>query len=166
MYRQLTKHYLRQPQVVLPVIDSGDTLYSNTPDRQSVLTLNMSDIHKQATTSPKHTYRPDSSEKALHILSQILNKLSKSLCTYMLYHTHTSYVKNLTGFEYQWLCQYSKTHQEYLFENSNKVVNCSYIPVFLKQSTCYIITPDTHQWYKINPMKYLKTIKWHFVMIH
>ena len=27
------------------------------------------------------------------------------------------------------------------------------ILVFLKQSTCYAITPDTHQWYRINTNK-------------
>ena len=26
----------------------------------------------------------------------------------------------------------------------------SHIIVFLKQSTCYAITPDTHQWFRIN----------------
>ena len=43
------------------------------------------------------------------------------------------------------------TNQAYLYENSNKIFNCSYILVFLKQSTCYTRTPDTHQWYRINP---------------
>ena len=41
-------------------------------------------------------------------------------------------------------------HQAYVYENSNKIINCSYILVFLKQSTCYTTTPDKHQWYRIN----------------
>ena len=41
-------------------------------------------------------------------------------------------------------------HKAYVFEDSNKQVNCSYIRVFLKQSACYTVTPDTHQWYRIN----------------
>ena len=48
------------------------------------------------------------------------------------------------------LCKYDNLHKAYLFENSNKPVNCSYILVFLKQSVCYAITPDTHQWYRMN----------------
>ena len=36
---------------------------------------------------------------------------------------------------------------------------CSYILVFLKQSTCYTITPDTHQWYRINTSKITITHK-------
>ena len=47
-------------------------------------------------------------------------------------------------------CACISTHQAYLFENSSKIVNCSCILVFLKQSTCYAITPDTHQWNRIN----------------
>ena len=38
----------------------------------------------------------------------------------------------------------------HIFEYSNQPVNCSYILVFLKQSACYTVTPDTHQWYRIN----------------
>ena len=52
---------------------------------------------------------------------------------------------NLNG-----LCPYNNTHQAYIFQNSNKIVNCSYILVFLKQSKCYTITPDSHQSYRIN----------------
>ena len=48
------------------------------------------------------------------------------------------------------LCLSNNTHQAYLFENSQKIANCWYILVFLKQSTCYAIIPDTHQWYRIN----------------
>ena len=48
------------------------------------------------------------------------------------------------------LCNYNNIHQAYSFENSNKIVNCSYSLVFFKSSTCYISTPDTHQWYRIN----------------
>ena len=48
------------------------------------------------------------------------------------------------------LCKYDNSHQAYLFEHSKKPLNCSYILVFLKQSTCYTVTPDTHQWYRTN----------------
>ena len=40
------------------------------------------------------------------------------------------------------LCKYDNTHQAYLFENSNKIVNCFNIPVFLKQVACYT-SPQT-----------------------
>ena len=48
------------------------------------------------------------------------------------------------------LCKYNSTYQAYLYKNSKKIVNCSYILVFLKQSICYGITPDTNEWYRIN----------------
>ena len=48
------------------------------------------------------------------------------------------------------LVKYSNTHQAYIFENSNKIVNSPTSLYFLKQSACYSITPDTHQWYTIN----------------
>ena len=51
------------------------------------------------------------------------------------------------------LCKYDFSHQAYLFEHSNKPVNCSHILVFLKQSACYTVTPYTHQWYRINTNK-------------
>ena len=64
-------------------------------------------------------------------------------------HSSTLQNKMLWELYLHGLCKYSSTQQEYLYENSNKIVNCSYILVFLK-STCYTFTPDTHQWYRIN----------------
>ena len=52
---------------------------------------------------------------------------------------------NLNG-----VCKYNNTHQATLYENSHKMVNCCYILVFLKQLTCYTITPEAHKWYRIN----------------
>ena len=46
-------------------LDLSDTSHDNTPDRQSVPTLNTTEIHKHTATSPKHTYIPDSSENSL-----------------------------------------------------------------------------------------------------
>ena len=47
------------------------------------------------------------------------------------------------------LCKYNNTHQAYLYKDSNKIVNFSYILAFLKQSTCYAITPDIPEWQRI-----------------
>ena len=47
-------------------LDSSGTPHDKTSDRESASTLNTNNIHKQTTTSPKNTYRPDSSE---HILT-------------------------------------------------------------------------------------------------
>ena len=52
---------------------------------------------------------------------------------------------NLNG-----LWKFDTPQQAYLFEYSNKPVNCSHILVFLKQSACYTVDPDTCQWYRIN----------------
>ena len=61
---------------------------------------------------------------------------------------------NLNG-----LCQYCNSHKVYIFKKSNCIVNCSYVLVFLRQSTCYVITPNKHQWYKISANKILESHK-------
>ena len=58
--------------------------------------------------------------------------------------------KSLQELHCNGLCQYNKSCKAYLFEKSNHVVKCSHMLIFLRQSTCYIITHHTHQWYKIN----------------
>ena len=44
-------------------------------------------------------------------------------------------------------------------KKSNCIVNCSYVLIFLRQSMCYVITPHTHQWYKINANKIFESHK-------
>ena len=68
----------------------------------------------------------------------------------MLSHSPTLYNKILQELNLNGLCKYNNTHQSSSYENSNKIVNCSYILVFLKQSTCFAITADTYQWYRIH----------------
>ena len=53
--------------------------------------------------------------------------------------------QNLQEVNLNGLCKYDNTNKAYLFKNADKIVNNSYILLFLKQSTCYAITPDTHQ---------------------
>ena len=65
-------------------------------------------------------------------------------------HSTTLCNKILQALNLNGLCRYDNLCKAYLFKYSNKTVNCSYIPVFLKQSACYAITPDTHQWYRLN----------------
>ena len=67
--------------------------------------------------------------------------------------------QNLKELNLNGLCQYNNTYQAYLFKNSNQVINCCNGLVFLEQSTCYIITPDTHQWYKNNTNEMLENHK-------
>ena len=74
-------------------------------------------------------------------------------------HSPTLHNKILQELNLNGLCQYYNTHQAYLFENSHKVVNCSYILVFLTQSACYVITPNRHQWYKITTNEILENHK-------
>ena len=74
-------------------------------------------------------------------------------------HSHTLCNKILQELNLNCFCQYSNSHQAYIFENSNHIVNCSYILIFLRQSTCYIITPDTNQWWKINANEILEKHK-------
>ena len=68
----------------------------------------------------------------------------------VLSHSLTLQNKILQELNLHGLCKYNNVKQAYFYENSNKIVNCSYILAFLKQSMCYAIKPDTHQWYTIN----------------
>ena len=68
-------------------------------------------------------------------------------------HSPTPHHKILQEFNLNGLCKNNNTYQSYLYKNSNKMVNCPYILVFLKKSTYNAITPDTHQWYRINANK-------------
>ena len=91
--------------------------------------------------------------------------LNKYTCCVLLYnnvnvimldtlsHSLNLHIKILHELNHNGLCLYNNTQQVYLFKHSNKIVNCPYILEFLKQSTCYTITPDTYQWYRINTNK-------------
>ena len=68
----------------------------------------------------------------------------------MQYHIQTLWNKILKSLNLNGLCKYDSLHNAYIFEHSNSPVNCSCILIFLKTSPCYTITPDTHQWYRIN----------------
>ena len=72
-------------------------------------------------------------------------------------HSPTLHNKILQELNLSGLCQYSNSHKVYIFEKSNCIVNCSYVPIFLSQSTCYVITPNTHHWYKINANEILES---------
>ena len=65
-------------------------------------------------------------------------------------HSTTICNKVLQAMSLNGLCKYDISRQAYLFEHSNKPVNCSHILVFLKQSACYTVNLNTHQWYRIN----------------
>ena len=58
---------------------------------------------------------------------------------------------NLSG-----LCHFSNLHKAYLFKKSNCIVNCSCVLIFLRKSMCYVITPPSHQWYKISANEILE----------
>ena len=74
-------------------------------------------------------------------------------------HSPTLCHKMLQELNLNGLYLYNSTHQAYLFEHSNKIGNYSYILVFLKQSACYTIKPDTHQWNRINTNEITNTHK-------
>ena len=106
----------------------------------------MFDIHKLTITSPNHTYIPDSLKNSLTPCITDFEQTKQIIMeTYTLSQSPMLHNKILQELNLNGLCQYNKTHQANLYESSKKVVNCSYILVFLKQSTCYIITPDTHR---------------------
>ena len=65
-------------------------------------------------------------------------------------HSTTLQNKILQELNFHGLCKYSSTQQVFFMKFKNKIVNCSYILVFLKQSTWYIIIPDALQWCRVN----------------
>ena len=127
---------------------------------QPASTLNTNDIQKQTIPPQKDSYKLDSTEcirtdpitnfertkqiimgiDALSHLPELCNKILQKL--------------NLSG-----LCQYSKLCKAYIFEKSNHVVNCCHVLTSLRQSTCYVTTPSTPQWYKINANEILEKHK-------
>ena len=116
-------------------------------DRQSAFTLNTNNIQKQIIPPQKDSYKLDSTD---HIRIKPITNLSHSpgLCNNVLQEL------NLNG-----LCQYSKSHKAYIFEKSNHIVNSSHLLIFLRQSMCYVLTQNTHQWYKINANEILRNHK-------
>ena len=64
-------------------LDLSDMSHDNTPDRQPVPTLNINDVHKHKTTSPKTLTNQTHLNTCPQTLSQILNKRkqNKSLGT-------------------------------------------------------------------------------------
>ena len=50
-------------------------------------------------------------------------------------------------------------HKKHTYLKNQITVNYSCILIFLRQSTCYVITPNTHQWYKINANKIFDSYK-------
>ena len=102
-------------------LDSSNTSHHNTPGRKSVPTLNTSDVHKH-TISPKHTYRPDSSENSLtHPVTNFEQTKQIIIEVYALSHLPTLHNKILQGLNINGLCQYNNTHQDqaYLFKPSS-----------------------------------------------
>ena len=126
-------------------------LHNNTTNRLSTHDPNPSNIHLQANTQPTQTHRSVSSTNSITLpatsfdqAKQITMNIDALSCSPTLQDQILQEV-NLHG-----LCIYNNTQHAYLYENSNKVVTHSHIIVFLKQSTCYALTPDRHQWFRIN----------------
>ena len=159
LHRHLTKHYLRQLQDSASNLGSRDTSHDNTSNRQSTHAFNTSDIYKHTTTSPENkltdqTHLNTSSQTPLQISKKTHLFGYRCFITLPTQHNKILQELNLNG-----LCQYSNSHQAYIFKNSNGIVNCSYILVFLMQSTCYVIAPNTYQWYRFNTNEILESHK-------
>ena len=139
-------------------LDSSKIQYDNTlntVDRQSAPTLNTSNIQKQTITSPKDPYKSDSSE---HIHMNVIANFEKNYYGHRaLSHSLNVHNKILQELNLNGLCQYSNSYKAYILEKSNHIVTCTYVLVFLRQSTYYVITPHTHtSGTKSIQMKYLR----------
>ena len=139
-------------------LDSSKTPHDDTSDSQSASTLNTSDIHKHIT---KKLLQIRLIQTHPHKLLQILKNKTKHIIMDIdaISHLPSLCIKIVQELNLNGLCQYCNSHQAYVFKNSNHLVNCSNILVFLRQSMCYFITPIMHQWYKISANKILENRK-------
>ena len=71
-------------------------------------------------------------------------------------HSNTLCNKILKSLNLKGLCKYDSFHKAYIFEQSNILVNCSHILIFLKPLACYTVNPDMHKWYRINNHKIME----------
>ena len=134
--------------------DSTDP-HDNTSDLQQTQDVNMHNTpnitNQIQKTDLNKTYPPrdniTSSIATFDQTKQIIIDIDK------LSDSSTTCYKVLQAMNLNGLCKYDNSHQAHLFEHSNKLVNCSHILVFLKQSACYTVNQDTHQWYRINANK-------------
>ena len=150
------KHTINQTLLTSSITNAtankaSNGLHDNMPDLQPTQDISPHSIHMQTnakSTSIKQTHSiidnikpPVTTFKKTKNIIMNIDALSYSTTL----HNKIKQSINLNG-----LCKYDTLHKAYLFEYSNKPVNCFYILVFLKQSACYTITLDTHQCYRIN----------------
>ena len=139
---------------MLPWIKPPMIPQDNVPDLHPTQDANPHTIHTQINTMSTHmnkTHSPRANimpsvttfEQTKHIIMNI-DALS---------HSTTLSNRILQSLYLNGLCKYDNLCKAYLFEYSNQPVFCSSILVFLKQSACYTVTPDTHQSYRTNTNK-------------
>ena len=117
-------------------ITPSDFPHDMTLDRQSIPNLSPNDIHTQMNAQPTHIYRAAASKD--NVTHQIpLNTKQIVMDIDALSHSPTLHDKILQELKLNRLWNYDNTHKAYLFENSNQIVNCSYILVFKKINMLY-----------------------------
>ena len=125
--------------------DSNKIPHGNTLNRLSAPPLNTSDIQIQTITTPKDTYKPDSSHLInTNSIANFEEKKQIIMDTDALSHPPTLCNKILQELTLNGLCQHSNSHKAYIFEKSNHTVNCSYMLIFLRQSMCCHYVTHTH----------------------
>ena len=137
MCQSLTKCYLKMTTGnPASNLGSSDTPHGNTSDSQPSLSKQVMFISTQSHCQKNKILKRKKKQTIMDI-----DALS---------HSPTLHKKILQESNLNDLLQYSNSHQAYIFEKSDIIVNCSYVLIFLRQSICYVITPNTHQWYKIS----------------
>ena len=135
-------------------LDSNSVPHDSILDRQPAPTINTNDIQRQTIPPQKNSYQLDSTD---HIRTDPIRNFKRTniMDINALSYSPKLHNKILQGLNLHGLCQYSKSHKAYIFEKSNRVVNFSYVLIFLRQSMCYVITSHTHHDTKLMCMKYL-----------
>ena len=98
-------------------LTSSDSSHDRTPYRQSVPSLNPTDIHTQTKTPQTHTYRPDLPvNNTTHPVTNFKQTKQIIMDIDTLSHSPTLCNKILQELNLNWLFLYNNTHQAYLYE--------------------------------------------------
>ena len=117
------------------------TPHDNMPHLQPTQDVNLHVIHTQTNPKSTHINKAHSPRDNTMLLVTTLEKTKQIIRDIdALSHSTTLWNKILKSLNHNGWCKSDNLCKEYLFENPNKPVNCSYILVFLKQSECYTIT--------------------------
>ena len=121
---------------------ASNDLHDNMPDLQPTQDVNPHTIHTQTNARSTQINKAHSHRDNIMPPVTTFEQTNQIIIDIpVLSHSTTLCNKILQSLNLNDLCKYDNLHNAYLFEYSNKPVNCSYILVFLKQLACLCYNP-------------------------